>query len=101
MIGCRERERERKRKRIQERERNKNYNDFVSANYNYCIPQEGPALKKWKCLAAKQRASAPPRTVSSGAQFELTKYLIEVRNSAVVVEDAFEFWRLSVLSIQR
>jgi hypothetical protein len=53
-----------------------------------------PALKKWKCLAAKQRASAPPRTVSSGVQFELTKYLIEVRNSAVVVEDAFEFWRL-------
>ena len=24
----------------------------------------------------------------------MTKYLIEVRNSAVVVEDAFEFWRL-------
>jgi hAT family C-terminal dimerisation region len=53
-----------------------------------------PALKKWKSLTAKQRASAPPRTVLSGAQFELTKYLIEVRNSAVVVEDAFEFWRL-------
>ena len=52
-------------------------------------------MKKWKCLAAKQRASAPLRPVSSGAQFEMTKYLIEVRlNSAVVVEDAFEFWRL-------
>ena len=41
-----------------------------------------PALKKWKCLAAKQPASVPLRSVSSGAQFEMTKYLIEVRNSA-------------------
>jgi hAT family C-terminal dimerisation region len=51
-----------------------------------------PALKKWKCLAAKQLASAPARAASSGPQSEITKYLIEIRNSPVVT-DAIAFWR--------
>lgn len=48
--------------------------------------------KKWKCLAAKQLASAPARAASSGPQSEITKYLIEIRNSPVVT-DAIAFWR--------
>jgi hypothetical protein len=53
-----------------------------------------PSLKKLKYLAANQHASVSPRPVSIGAQFEMTKYLIDVRSSAVV-EDALEFWRLN------
>lgn len=52
-------------------------------------------LKKWKCLAAKQRAAtaAARTTVSlSTPQSELNKYLIEIRNSPPVT-DALAFWR--------
>jgi hypothetical protein len=73
-------------------------NDFTSDTDGHssqlsAVPLK-PALKQWKCLTASQRASASPRPASSGAQFEMTKYPIKVRNSTVVVEDAFEFWNL-------
>lgn len=54
-----------------------------------------PPLKKWKCLAAKQRAAAATvrATVTpSTPQSELSKYLIELRNSPPV-GDALEFWQ--------
>lgn len=52
-----------------------------------------PALKKWKCLAAKQRASIPSTATPSGTPHsELSKYLIEIRNGPPVV-NALEFWR--------
>ena len=50
-----------------------------------------PPLKKWKYLAAKQRVVAPILTVPDSAQSELTKYLIEIRNSPPVT-NALVFW---------
>jgi hypothetical protein len=51
-----------------------------------------PPLKKWKYLSAKQLASVPARAASNGPQFEMNKYLIEIRNGPVVT-DAMAFWR--------
>ena len=58
-----------------------------------------PPLKKWKCLAAKQRtaagASVPPTvglSTPQTAQNELNKYTIEVRNSTPF-SDALTFCR--------
>ncbi len=54
-----------------------------------------PPLKKWKHLAAKQRAAAaaPSPATTCGPQSELSKYLIEIRNSPAPVTDALAFWR--------
>jgi hypothetical protein len=52
-----------------------------------------PPLKKWKHLAAKQLAAAPPPATACGPQSELSKYLIEIRNSPAPVTDALSFWR--------
>lgn len=55
-----------------------------------------PPLKKWKCLAAKQRAAAAasvrPTVVLSTPQSEMNKYMIELRNSTPF-SDALTFWR--------
>ena len=55
-----------------------------------------PPLKKWKCLAAKQRAAAAaagrPTVVPSTPQSEMNKYLIELRTSTPV-SDALTFWQ--------
>ena len=49
-----------------------------------------PPLKKWKFLAAKQDHRPVP-SMPKNAQSELSKYLIEIRNSAPVM-DALNFW---------
>ena len=54
-----------------------------------------PPLKKWKCLAAKQRAADAVRPAvirPSTPQSEINKYLIELRNSQPV-SDALTFWQ--------
>ena len=51
---------------------------------------EEPPLKKWKYLSAKQANQTT--TQASGAQSELSKYLIEIRNSPPV-NNALDFWR--------
>lgn len=54
-----------------------------------------PPLKKWKCLAAKQRAADAVRPAvirPSTPQSEINKYLIELRNSQPV-SDALAFWQ--------
>ena len=44
-------------------------------------------------LQQKQLAAAPPPATACGPQSELSKYLIEIRNSAAPVTDALSFWR--------
>ena len=54
-----------------------------------------PPLKKWKCLAAKQRAADAVRPAvirPSTPQSEINKYLIELRNGQPV-SDALTFWQ--------
>ena len=58
------------------------------------VSETEPPLKKWKCLAAKQRFAANSAvTFRGGPQSELSKYMIEVRNSPAVA-DAIQFWHL-------
>ena len=49
-----------------------------------------PPLNKWKFMAPKQDHRAVP-SMPTNAQSELSKYLIEIRNSAPVM-DALKFW---------
>jgi len=53
-----------------------------------------PPLKKWKYLAAKQRiATGVPQTSTVDTPIsELSKYLIDIRNTSTV-SDAIEFWK--------
>ena len=51
-----------------------------------------PPLKKWKYLAAKQRAAAVTITVPFTPQSEVNRYLIELRSSTPV-SDALTFWQ--------
>ena len=68
--------------------------DTSNGTSSACAVQGEPPLKKWKRLAAKQRAAAhaTARSGPGGPQSELSKYLIEVRNSHPPA-DALEFWR--------
>jgi hypothetical protein len=50
-----------------------------------------PQRKRWKFLAAKQLAEVAPAHTTNTAQAELSKYLIEIRNSPPV-SDSLNFW---------
>ena len=52
---------------------------------------EEPPRKRWKFLAAKQLAEVVPVRTINTAQSELSKYLIEIRNSPPV-SDSLNFW---------
>lgn len=59
---------------------------------NQVVQTSSPPLKKWKFLAAKQAEDATHvSTAPESAQFEISKYLIEIRNTSAV-DHAMDFW---------
>jgi hypothetical protein len=55
------------------------------------ITVDEPPLKKWKLLAAKQAGIIAVAAPNNDPQLEMTKYLLELRNSAPA-RDSLQFW---------